>query len=144
MEKVQAKDNLFDRLSMLQELNDEAFEEERRKIIEEEISKYPHEVQDRLRRFQWTLDMKRKKCKNPLQACFMFHEMLMEKVYGENGLLENLERFVDVATRFTDSVKMKSVEPVKEKERNESVVTQVVNLAQFAERKYRDGRRQRA
>ncbi len=144
MEKAQAKEDIFERLSVLQELNDEAFEEERRKIIEEEISKYPQEVQDRLRRFQWTLDMKRKKCKNPLEACFMFHEMLMEQVYGENGLLENLERFLDTATRLTHSASMKNIERVHGKERRESVVTQVVNLTQFAERKRRGRRRQRA
>ncbi len=144
MEKAQAKDNLFERLSVLQDLNDEAFEEERRKIIEEEISKYPPEVQERLRRFQWTLDMKRKKCKNPLEACFMFHEMLMEQVYGENGLLENLERFLDVATGFTGSASVKKAESIHGKEKKESFITKVVSLTQFAEGKCRGRRRQRA
>jgi len=41
--------------------------------------------------------MKRKRCKNPLEACFMFYEMLMENVYGENGLLANFERLLDMA-----------------------------------------------
>ncbi len=138
MKKVQSRTDLTERLSLLHGLSHEAFEEERRKIIEEEISKYPPKVQERLRKFQWTLDMKRKKCKNPLEACFMFHEMLMEQVYGENGLLENLHRFLESAAQLKDSVstgeKLVISTPAKKNTlaKKKTVVTRVVDLSQFA------------
>ncbi|RUM88661.1 MAG: hypothetical protein DSZ23_04260 [Thermodesulfatator sp.] len=97
MEKSSAVTIDFDELCRLYELDPEEFEKHRRQIIEEEISRRPPEVQERLRKFQWVLDMKRRRCKNALEACFMFHEMLMEHVYGENGLLKNLDRLIDAA-----------------------------------------------
>ncbi len=81
----------FDKMAELFSMDPEAFEEERRRLIEEEISARPPEMQEKLRQFQWVLDMKRRRCKNPLEACFMFHQMLMEQVYGPDGLLEGLE-----------------------------------------------------
>ncbi len=87
----------YEELCRLFELDPDRFEQTRKELIEEEICQRPPEVQDRLRKFQWSLDMKRKKCKNALEACFMFHKMLMDSVYGENGLLRNLERLLEVA-----------------------------------------------
>lgn len=93
----------FDKFSELFDLAAEDFERERKRLIEEEINKRPSEVQQRLRQFQWQLDMKRRRCKNPLEACFMFHEMLMDQVYGENGLLANLEKLLSLAKGKIDS-----------------------------------------
>ncbi|NPA94369.1 MAG: DUF3135 domain-containing protein [Thermodesulfobacteria bacterium] len=104
-------DDFLNRLELLHELDDEAFEQERKRIIEEEISKYPPKTQDKLRKFQWTLDMKRKKCKNSLEACFMFHDMLMEHVYGENGLLESLDLLAKTANELFATSKFIDVEP---------------------------------
>lgn len=87
----------YDELCRFFKLDPEEFERHRRQLIEEEIDRRPAEVQDRLRKFQWVLDMKRKRCRNSLEACFMFHEMLMENVYGENGLLKNMERLLEAA-----------------------------------------------
>ncbi len=81
----------FDKMADLFKADPEAFEEERRRIIEQEIASRPPEIRQKLRQFQWVLDMKRRRCKNPLEACFMYHEMLMDQVYGPDGLLENLE-----------------------------------------------------
>ena len=132
MKKVQPRNDLAERLSLLHGLNHDAFEEERRKIIEEEISKYPPKVQERLRQFQWSLDMKRKKCKNPLEACFMFHEMLMKQVYGENGLLENLQRFLESAAQLKDSVNTREKVAISRPAKKDPLVTTVVSLSQFA------------
>jgi len=98
----------FDHLSRLYKLDPDAFEHARKKIIEQEISKYPPEVQTKLKKYQWVLDMKRKKCKNPLEACFMFYNMLMDQVYGENGLLENLLELIEVANSIKETGKIPS------------------------------------
>ncbi len=134
MQKATKTDELHERLELLHELDDEAFEQERKRIIEAEISKYPPNVQDRLRKFQWTLDMKRRKCKNPLEACFMFHEMLMEQVYGENGLLENLERLVQAAGALSTGANPAGAALKNNKSDNSSkkaTDTFVVSLADF-------------
>ena len=133
MKAAETRRDFLEKLSSLHELTDEAFERERKRLIEEEISKYPPHVQDRLRKFQWTLDMKRKKCKNPLEACFMFHEMLMEQVYGENGLLENLQRFLETATQLKNRVsdKKPTLSPA-ENRRKDAVSTKVFDLSEFA------------
>jgi hypothetical protein len=96
-EKKQVSMVDFDELCSLFERDPEEFERNRKRLIEEEISRRPPEFRERLRKFQWVLDMKRRKCKNPLEACFMFHEMMIENVYGENGLLRNMERLLDAA-----------------------------------------------
>ncbi len=113
----QSKDDSFDfdRLSKLYELDPEAFEQERLKIIEKEISKYPPEIQAKLRKYQWVLDMKRKKCKNPVEACFMFYNMLMDQVYGENGLLENLMELIEVANSIKNRGEISSIKRNKKK-----------------------------
>ncbi len=90
----------FEKLSKLYEIDPVAFEKERKRIIEEEIASYPPEIQERLKKYQWVLDMKRKRCKNPLEACFMFYDMLMDQVYGENGLLENLMHLLEAANHL--------------------------------------------
>ena len=86
----------FDTLARLYETDPQAFEKERQRLITQEIESYPPESQESLRRFQWVLDMKRKRCKTPLEACIMFYDMLMDQVYGHNGLLDNLMQLTDV------------------------------------------------
>jgi len=78
----------FEELSRLAQEDPEAFEARRRALIEETISQAPEERQDRLRRFQWRIDMERKRAKTPLGACIKLNDMLMEMVYGEGGFLE--------------------------------------------------------
>ncbi len=85
----------FEELCKLSRINPEEFERNRHKMINKEIARRPYRFQERLKKFQWVLDMKRRRCRNSLEACFMFHEMMMENVYGENGLLRNLERLVE-------------------------------------------------
>ncbi len=133
MKEARAREDLMERISALHELSDDAFEEERKRIIEEEISKHAPGVQERLRKFQWTLDMKRKKCKNPLEACFMFHELLMEQVYGENGLLENLQRFLETATELKGAVSSQAMAgSINGKGKTARIKTTIFNLSDFS------------
>ncbi len=130
--------SMLDRFEILYELDQESFERERKEIIEEEISKYPPHVQERLRRFQWTLDMKRKRCKNALEACFMFHEMLMKQVYGENGLLENLQRLLEASRNLKKadgSINDEYILRNKASQRDTSIPTKVFELEKFAKKR---------
>jgi len=138
MQKAKKDEKILDRFEILHKLDKESFERERKKIIEEEISKYPPHVQERLRRFQWTLDMKRKRCKNALEACFMFHEMLMKQVYGENGLLENLQRLLDVSAdlkKVGDSSNITHIEAKRTEQKDSCIPTKVFELKKFAEKR---------
>ncbi len=132
MQRQQADNiSLQERLSYLHGLDKESFEQERKRIIQEELSKYPKAVRERLKKFQWTLDMKRKKCKNALEACFMFHDMLMEQVYGENGLLENLEKLVRASSNLRNEMNKeakKQVESVKTCGTDKKVATKVLHF----------------
>ncbi len=132
MQRQQADNrSLHERLSYLHELDQESFEQERKRIIQEELSKYPKAVQERLKKFQWTLDMKRKKCKNALEACFMFHDMLMEQVYGENGLLENLEKLVSASSNLRNEMNQdtkRQVHSVKTCRPDNKVATKVLRF----------------
>ncbi len=78
----------FEELAKLAQTDPEAFETRRQALIEEAISQAPEERQERLRRFQWRIDMERKRAKTPLAACLRLNDMLMEMVYGEGGFLE--------------------------------------------------------
>ncbi len=78
----------FEELAQLAQTDPEAFETRRQALIEEAISQAPEERQERLRRFQWRIDMERKRAKTPLAACLRLNDMLMEMVYGEGGFLE--------------------------------------------------------
>ncbi len=78
----------FEELAQLAQTDPEAFEARRQALIEEAISQAPEERQERLRRFQWRIDMERKRAKTPLAACLRLNDMLMEMVYGEGGFLE--------------------------------------------------------
>ncbi len=138
MRKANKDGNILDRFEILHELDQESFERERKRIIEEEISKYPLHVQERLRRFQWTLDMKRKKCKNALEACFMFHEMLMKQVYGENGLLESLQKLLEASTdlkKVAASNKSAHIEARGMDQKDSFIPTKVFELKKFAEKR---------
>ncbi len=139
MQKSKKDSNIFDQFAILHELDQESFERERKRIIEEEIAKYPPKVQDRLRRFQWTLDMKRRKCKNALEACFMFHDMLMKQVYGENGLLENLQKLLAASKHLKDAKAPLSTKGYSsiEKENNinpHKITTKIFELKNFSKR----------
>ncbi len=86
----------FEELSRLAQTDPEAFEARRQALIEETISKARSENQDRLRRFQWRIDMERKRAKTPLGACLRLNDMLMEMVYGEGGFLEAVNTLKEI------------------------------------------------
>lgn len=70
--------------------NPEEFERQRAAAIEELIMSLPVESRHRSRQLQWQIDGIRLTSSNSLHACIRMYDMMMETVYGSNGLLENI------------------------------------------------------
>lgn len=68
-----------------------AFESKRKQVIEDFIQSVPKARQHRLRCLQWRIDQTRKLSKNPMDACIKLSQLMMESVYGENGLINALQ-----------------------------------------------------
>jgi len=68
-----------------------AFESMRERIIESFIQSTPKPKQQRLRCLQWRIDQTRKLSRNPMDACIKLSQLMMESVYGENGLINVMQ-----------------------------------------------------
>lgn len=77
----------FDAWMKLAQSDPQAFEERRKRVIEEAIAQAPEHMQVRLRALQWRIDMERNRASNPLSACIRLSGMMWEMVYGESGLI---------------------------------------------------------
>ncbi len=64
------------------------FEQERAAAIEEFIISQSDRSRQRCRRLQWKIDAVRQTSPNSLASCIRIYDMLMDSVYGANGLLE--------------------------------------------------------
>jgi hypothetical protein len=69
----------------------EKFERERAATIEELIMSQPAETRHRNRQLQWKINAIRQTSPNSLYACVRIYEMLMDSVYGPDGLLAAIE-----------------------------------------------------
>jgi hypothetical protein len=69
----------------------EKFERERAAAIEELIMSQPAETRHRNRQLQWKINAIRQTSPNSLYACVRIYEMLMDTVYGPDGLLAAIE-----------------------------------------------------
>lgn len=71
--------------------NPAAFEEKRKREIENVISRAPMRLQQRLRCLQWRIDMERDRSPNPLAACIKLYSMMWDSVVAEHGFLSALQ-----------------------------------------------------
>jgi len=78
----------FDKWKELAETNPEAFEFNRRRVIDALLAKAKHS--DRLRGLQWRIDAERDRSKTPMSACLRLSSMMLDSVYGETGLANAL------------------------------------------------------
>lgn len=85
----------FDTWATLAREDAEAFERQRRELLEQFIAQAPEHLQDRLRRLQWRIDAERWRYKHPLKSCVVLHAMMWESLYGPGGLLEALNALRD-------------------------------------------------
>jgi len=82
----------FDAWVKLARQDPQAFEEKRKRIIEEAIQGAPAHKQQRLRCLQWKLDKIRETSRTPMIACLHINRLLWENVTGEHGLLNRLQQ----------------------------------------------------
>jgi len=76
----------------LYEKDPEKFEEMREKAIQSLLDSLSNKNKEILEKFQWRIDMERKRSKNPLHSCIKMNEMLMKHFYSENGLYSLLDK----------------------------------------------------
>lgn len=81
----------FDEWRELAVRNPVAFEARRRAVIAAAIAAAPPERRERLKRLQWRIDRVRSRDSDPLLACMRLSRMMWDSVYGERGLLAQLE-----------------------------------------------------
>lgn len=99
----------FDYWMELAESDSEAFENERRKTIEELILSMPEQYHKRLRQLQWKIDTVRMVSPNPLASCIRISTMLMDHTYGEGGFLDALNSLTGASAPAAEYVTPKAV-----------------------------------
>ncbi len=82
----------FDEWAKLARDNPEAYEDKRRKMLEEVIKSTSPEIKRRMQGLQWKIDQIRSTSANPMASCLKISQMMWDSVLGEEGLLENMER----------------------------------------------------
>jgi len=82
----------FNAWAVLARENPQAFELERKLLIERAIMKAPADKQQRLRCLQWKLDQIRDLASTPMAACLQINQLLWEHILSERGLLHTLQR----------------------------------------------------
>jgi len=81
----------FDAWVKLARQDPQAFEEKRKRIIDDAIKAAPASKRQRLRCLQWKLDKIRETSRTPMIACLHINRLLWENVTSERGLLNTLQ-----------------------------------------------------
>lgn len=109
----------FDSLAELAQSDPQAFEAKRQAMIGKLIEAAPEDLRQRLRGFQWRIDMERQRCDNPLQACIRISNMMWDMVYADRGFLWSLQALSDPAgvlatgTEAASSAEVLSFKPLR-------------------------------
>ena len=98
----------FDSLAELAQSDPQAFETMRLAMISKLIEGAPEDLRQRLRSFQWRIDMERQRCDNPLQACIRISNMMWDMVYADRGFLWALQALSDPAGLLASDVEATS------------------------------------
>lgn len=85
----------FEAWAELAQRDPDAFEAQRKQIIDDFIASAPESLRRRLEGFQWRIDMERERCDNPLQACIRISSMMWDMVYADRGFLWSLQVISD-------------------------------------------------
>ena len=80
----------FDYWSKLAKKDPEAFEAAREAEINKHIESLDEDVQERMRRLQWRIEMERKRSKNPMDAAGRIYDMMWESVGQSIKALDEL------------------------------------------------------
>ena len=104
----------FEALASLAQSDPAAFELKRQQLIDQLIGAAPEDLQQRLRSFQWRIDMERSRSANPLQACIRLSNMMWDLIYADRGFLWSLQAMSDPRGLFSDTpTSLNSAEVVK-------------------------------
>ncbi len=112
----------YDYWARLWKKDPEIFEVERTRTIEAFINSLPERNQQRLRSFQWRIDMVRRRSKTPLAATLRLYTMMMDSLLGDNGLmnaLQSLKKSLDDEPIKMQSARVLSFRPVGRSEESE-------------------------
>ena len=85
----------FDAWKDLAAQDPEAFERKRRAVLDQTIADAPERMHKRLTGLQWRIDTERQLAPDPLASCIGIYEQMWSKVYDDDGLLDQLNRFCD-------------------------------------------------
>lgn len=86
---------VFEDWKSLAESDPEAFEAKRQQVLDMMIASAPNHYRRRLQRLQWRIDAERQRSSNPLSACMRISGMMMNAVYGKDGLVDALNGRVE-------------------------------------------------
>lgn len=98
----------FDYWAKLAETDPEAFEKKRRATVDKLILSMPDEHRPRMKQLQWKIDAVREVSPNPLASCMRIYDMLMDRTYGDGGLLDSLNELV-AAHHDSSNIERKSL-----------------------------------
>lgn len=85
----------FDRWAKLAKDDPEAYEDMRKKLIQEVIDGAAPEVKRRMEGLQWQIDQVRTGSTNPMSSCLKISKMMWDNVTGENGLIDNMRQLTE-------------------------------------------------
>lgn len=85
----------FEAMASLAQSDPAAFELKRQQMIDKLIESAPEDLQQRLRSFQWRIDMERQRSANPLQACIRISNMMWDLIHADRGFLWSLQAMSD-------------------------------------------------
>lgn len=85
----------FEDWASLAQNDPDAFEAKRQEMINQLIEGAPEDLRQRLRSFQWRIDMERSRSANPLQACIRISNMMWDLIYADRGFLWSLQAMSD-------------------------------------------------
>ena len=80
----------FDEWVDLAQSDPDAFERAREEVLRDAIARAPNSYRGRLSSLQWRVDRERERADTPFSACLKISNMMMNRVYGKEGLLELL------------------------------------------------------
>ena len=82
---------VFETWAELAQSDPQAFEQQRQHCIDELLATMPSARRRRMERLQWRIDMERHRAATPLSACVRISRMMMDSVYGKEGLVDAIK-----------------------------------------------------
>ena len=82
----------FDEWAKLAKDDPDAFEEKRKKMIQEVINNVSPEIRKRVQGLQWQIDQVRSSSPNPMASCLKISQMMWDRVLDEGGLLDHMDQ----------------------------------------------------